>query len=89
MIAQPPDQGAAEGFLGFASVLADASPALMLAIFILALSRGWLVLPRELENRDKRIVELGAERDEYKRMAFRALDVGERITTVAEERNRT
>lgn len=31
-----------------AATLATASPALMLAIFIIALSRSWLILPREL-----------------------------------------
>lgn len=82
----PDDPG---GFFNIASLLADASPALMLAIFIIALSKGWLVLPRELENRDKRIVELVAEKDEYKRMAFTALSVGERVTAAVEKGNRT
>lgn len=74
--------------LDAAGILADASPALMLAIFVIALLRRWLVLPRELDDRDRRIAELETERDEYKTMAFRALNVGERVVSVAEERAR-
>lgn len=72
--------------LNFAGTLAGASPALMLAIFIVALLKRWLVLPRELDARDNRVTELERERDEYKQMAFRALQVGERVATVAEDR---
>lgn len=72
----------------FATFLADASPAVMLAIFILALLKRWLVLPRELDDRDKRVVELEGERDEYKNIAFRALNVGERVASAVEDRGR-
>jgi cell division protein FtsL len=72
--------------LDFAGTLAGASPALMLAIFIVALLRRWLVLPRELDQRDQRIAELEKERDEFKTMALRALNVGERVVSVAEDR---
>lgn len=72
----------------FATFLADASPAVMLAIFIVALLRRWLVLPRELDDRDKRITELEEERDEFKNMAFQALKVGERVASAVEERGR-
>jgi hypothetical protein len=78
----------AEGFLDFAGTLADASPALMLAIFIIALLRRWLVLPRELDDRDRRIAELERERDQFKTMTFRLLNVGERVVGAAEERDR-
>lgn len=84
LVAQAP----ANGF-EWASVLSTASPALMLAIFILAMAAGKIVLPREVENRDKRILQLELERDEYKQMAFRALNVGERVVSVAEARDRT
>lgn len=73
---------------GFISFLADASPAVMLAIFIVALLRRWLILPRELDDRDKRIGELEQERNEYKDMAFQALRVGERVTDVVDGRGR-
>lgn len=79
---------AGNGLLDMAGTIADASPPVMLAIFILVLLRGWLVLPREVEYRDKRIAELERERDEYKDMAFRALNVGERVVSAAEERTR-
>lgn len=80
--------GGAEGFLDFAGTLAGASPALMLAIFIIALLRRWLVLPRELDDRDRRIAELERERDQFKTMTFRLLNVGERVVGAAEERDR-
>ena len=83
LVAQAPTSG-----FDWAGVLSTASPAFMLAIFILALSTRRLVLPRELDERDKRILQLEAERDEYKQMAFRALNVGERVVSVAEARNR-
>lgn len=67
-----------------ATLLADASPAVMFALFIFALLRGWLVLPREVTLRDKRIAELEAERNEYRLMTFRALNVGERVAAVVE-----
>jgi cell division protein FtsL len=77
----------------WAEVLSSASPAFMLAIFIIALSTRRLVLPRELDElrteRDKRILQLEVERDEYKQMVFRALNVGERVVSVAESRDRT
>lgn len=72
----------------WAGLLSSASPAFMLAIFILALSTRRLVLPRELDDREKRILQLEVERDEYKQMAFRALNVGERVVSVAESRDR-
>lgn len=79
----------APGFLDVATTLAEASPALMLGIFIVALLRRWLVLPRELDARDKRVDELEVERDEWKAMALQALTVGERVVQVAEDRGRT
>ena len=82
--------GLQEPVSGFqwAEVLSSASPAFMLAILIFALSTRRLVLPRELDERDKRILQLEVERDEYKQMAFRALNVGERVVSVAESKDR-
>lgn len=77
-----------DSLIDLASVLANASPALMLAILIIALLRRWLVLPRELDDRDRRITELEKERDEYKLLLFRVVNVGERVTAAAEERGR-
>ena len=82
-IAQAPTGG-----YEWAELLSSASPGLMLAIFIVALSAGKIILPREVESRDKRILQLEVERDEYKQMAFRALNVGERVVSVAEQRDR-
>lgn len=84
LAAQEPTSG-----FQWAEVLSSASPAFMLAIFIVALSTRRLILPRELDDRDKRILQLEVERDEYKQMAFRALNVGERVVSVAEQRDRT
>jgi cell division protein FtsL len=84
LVAQAPTSG-----FEWATVLSSASPALMLAIFILAMAAGKIILPREVASRDKRILQLEVERDEYKQMAFRALNVGERVVSVAEARDRT
>lgn len=72
------------GLLDAASVLADASPPVMLAILIIALLRGWLILPREAAIQRQRMVELTAERDEYKALAFKAVGLGERVAAAAE-----
>ena len=85
LIAQAPST---DSTLDLVSTLASASPAVMLAIFIIALIRRWLVLPRELDAAGKRIMELEKERDEFKAMAFSALNVGERVTSVVESRGR-
>lgn len=79
----PPDTG---GFLDALSPLAEASPAVMLAGFVVALWRRWLILPRELDCCQQRVVELEAERDEWKSTALNALGVAERVTTAAERR---
>lgn len=68
--------------------LANSSPVALFAIFIVALLRRWLVLPRELDARDARIRELEDERDEFKDLAFRALNIGERMTEQREGRAR-
>jgi hypothetical protein len=83
------DPAQSSGLLDAASAFADASPAVIFIVFIIALLRGWLVLPRELDDRDKRITELETERDEYKLMAFRAVGLGERVVSAAEERSRS
>ena len=75
MIAEP---------LDFIGLVTNTSPIGMTALFIFALLRRWLILPRELDMRDERVKELEAERDEYKEMAFRALNVGEYMATQTE-----
>ena len=72
--------------INFAELLSNASPALMLALFIVALQRRWLVLPREIDYRDQRIVELEQERDEYRGMVFQALKLGETVVEAANDR---
>lgn len=74
--------------MDIAGTLASASPALMLAIFIIALSTKRLILPRELDVANARILELEKERDEYKHMAFRTLELGERAVGAVGERGR-
>lgn len=76
------------GMLEFANSLASLSPPVMLAVALIAFLRGWVVMPREIDRRDNQIKELEKERDEYKVMLFRALDVSERITAAVEERDR-
>lgn len=94
LTAQEPTSG-----FQWAEVLSSASPAFMLAVFIIAMVMGKIVLPREVESRDqrilqieaerdKRILQLEVERDEYKQMTFTALQVGERVVSVAEQRDR-
>lgn len=68
-----------------ANLIASASPVSLIALFVVALLKRWLVLPREVDEKDKRIAQLEGERDEYKAMAFRALDIGERVTTATEQ----
>lgn len=74
----------------FVNFLSEASPALMLAAFIVLLFRpkGPLVLRRELDNCYTRIDELRKEKDEYKSMAFQSLNLGERVVTAAERNGR-
>jgi hypothetical protein len=83
ILAQAPSGG-----LEWTEVLSSASPIGMLAIFIGALAAGKLILPREVESRDKRILQLEVERDEWKQMALSALTVGERVVSVAESKDR-
>lgn len=72
--------------IDFATSAASLSPPVMLAIALLAFLRGWVVLPREIERRDAQIAQVEQERDEYKAMTFRLLDVGEHLTSLTEER---
>jgi hypothetical protein len=75
-----------ESGFSIAGLLADASPPIMLGIFIVALLRRWLILPRELDAMVADLEEVKKERDEYKGLAIRALTVGERVTNVVEGR---
>jgi hypothetical protein len=58
----------------------------MLVLALLALWRGWVVFPREVEVRDKRIADLREERDEFKTLTLAALKQAERVVSKAEER---
>lgn len=82
-------QAAPSGHNDLLSLLTNASPLGLFAIFIVALLKRWLILPREIDEKDKRIAQLESERDEYKGMAFRALDIGERITSATEQHRDT
>ncbi len=65
----------------FLALIGDGSPIVLFGIFIFALLKRWLILPREIDEKDKRIMQLETERDEFKVMAFDALNIGERITS--------
>lgn len=69
-----------------AQLLTNSSPVFLFSLFIVALLKRWLVLPREVDDKAQRVRELEAERDEYKDMAFRALNIGERIVSASENR---
>lgn len=68
-------------------LIANASPVALFGLFIASLLKGWLVLPRELQARDKRIIELARERDEFKAMAYKTLNISERFVSVTEHSN--
>lgn len=80
---------AAGDFLDALAPIADASPAVMLAAFVIALWRRWLILPRELDTCQARLAELETERDEWKRMTLDALTAAERVTSAVERRGPT
>jgi hypothetical protein len=82
-----PAGGGVGSVFDVAAMLADLDGLTMMGLLLIAMVKGWLVLPRELTNRDARIAELVVERDEYKRLAFSALNVGERVVSVAEQRD--
>ncbi len=69
------------------SVLSSASPIVLISLFVAVLLKGGLVLPREVERRDKELAEAKLERDEYKNMAFKLANIGERVTTAVEGRS--
>jgi hypothetical protein len=71
--------------LQLAKDAANLSPAAIFVLIIVAILRNKIVLPRELEERDRIIAELKKERDEYKQLTFQALHVGERAVHAAEE----
>jgi cell division protein FtsL len=68
-----------------AKMLADLDTVVIFALFIIAMLRRWLILPRELDRAEKRIEELQREKDEYKSMAFRAVGLGERLADAAKD----
>lgn len=82
--------------LELGKALAGLSSTALLAVLIVALLRRWLVLPREVDDKntqyaellkakDERIAELKNERDEYRRMAYQALHVGQRAANAVED----
>lgn len=83
----------------FGRLLGDASPAVMLAIFLYALVvKRWVRLDREVIERDARIVALETEkstaidritkeRDEFKDLLFKAVNIGERAVRQIEDSN--
>lgn len=84
------------GFSG-SELLSNLTPVGMLVSFIVALWRRWLILPRELDERDARITAmeeayaarlsaLEAEIRQFRELAFTSLRIGERAAAVAESR---
>lgn len=67
------------------NTLSELSPLGLFAMFIVALLKGWLVLPRELQDRDSNLAKKDKEIAELKTMLYKALNLGERMTFVAEE----
>lgn len=67
----------------FIDLVSGLGPVGLGALFTWALLSGRLVLPREVAQRDARIAELTRERDEFKRLAYQALRVGERAADAA------
>ncbi len=70
--------------MDLAQTLADASGSLLLALLVIAVGMGkWIVLARELRTSESRLVEMKAERDEWKEFALRSVNLGERVVEVA------
>ena len=61
------------------------SPLGFVTLGLLALVRGWVVFPREVDAREARIVELVKERDKLLDASLRALSLGERLGRVVED----
>ena len=80
--------GGGPGLLDAANMIAEVSGPVMLVLALIALWRGWVVFPRELEIRDRRIADLRAERDEFKDLTLAAIRQAERVVDKAEERSR-
>ncbi len=76
------------GDLDLLNLVTNASPVALFALLVLALMRRWFVLPREVDERDKRIAQLEEERDKYEALLFKAVDLTERVATVAESREK-
>ena len=80
--------GGGPGLFDVANTIAEVSGPVMLVLALIALWRGWVVFPRELEIRDRRIADLRAERDEFKDLTLAAIRQAERVVDKAEERSR-
>lgn len=69
-------------------LIGDLSAPAMLALLIVALVKRWLILPRELDEARTRVEELKGERNEFKGLLYRALNIGERAASFAEDRDK-
>lgn len=74
--------------LDFLNMVTNLSPVALFALLVFALMRRWFVLPREVDERDKQIAKLQEERDKYEALLFKAVDLTERVATVAESREK-
>lgn len=88
-------QATAEGS-NLVDLLSNASGPVMLAIIIVAAVTGKIRMPREVESLERQLAEKDAahaktlqgveeQRDEFKRIAFGALRIGEKVVTVTED----
>ncbi len=87
-VSSPVQIGPQLDLFGIANTIAEVSGPVMLVLALVALWRGWVVFPREIEVRDRRIADLRQERDEFKELTLAALKQAERVATTAEERSR-
>ena len=74
--------------LDTATLIGNLSPIGMVAMALLALVKGWVVTARELRDRDATIERLLRERDEWQRVAVKAISLSERTVSIAEEADR-
>lgn len=67
-----------------AQFVADAGPTLLIVLGGLALLTGKVILPRELKAAQQRADEYRQERDEFKALTLRSVNVAERAAHIAE-----
>ncbi len=56
---------------------------------IIALLRGWFILPREVKTREDRITELVDERDRWQAVAFDSLQISDKVANAVAPRLRS